>query len=159
MCVVPVKVKYKNSNSAYSTVAMLGNCSQGCFVISSLAKNLRIKGYKTYVSVKTLTGEKIPTSFAVDGLKFSRTSGLDAEWINIPSAYTMDEMLVESSTIVTLEKIKKWKYLQEIAEEISHIDNVKVQLLIGANCTRALEPIQVIASKDGGPFAMETVLG
>ena len=159
MCVVPVKVKYKNSNSAYSTFAMLGNCSQGCFVISSFAKNLRIKGYKTYVSVKALTGDKIPTPFAVDGLKFSTTSGFDAEWINIPSAYTMDKMLVDFSTIVTLENIKKWKYLQEIAEEISHIDNVKVQLLIGANCTRALEPVQVIASKDGGPFAMKTLLG
>ena len=109
--------------------------------------------------MKAITGDKIPTPFAVDGLKSSTTSGFDAEWINIPSAYTMDKMLVDFSTIVTLENIKKWKYLQEIAEEVSHIDNVKVQLLIGANCTRALEPVQVIASKDGGPFAMKTLLG
>ena len=32
MCVVPVKVKYKNSNSVYSTFAMLDNCSQSCFI-------------------------------------------------------------------------------------------------------------------------------
>ena len=85
MCVIPVKVKYKDSNSVYSTFAMLDNCSQGCFVNSSLVKNLRIKGHKP-VSVKTLTGERINTSFAVDGLKVSRTSGLDAEWIDIPKA-------------------------------------------------------------------------
>ena len=30
MCVIPVKVKYKDSNSVYSTFAMLDNCSQGC---------------------------------------------------------------------------------------------------------------------------------
>ena len=36
--------------------------------------------------MKTLTGEKIHASFAVDGLKVSRTSGLDAEWINILKA-------------------------------------------------------------------------
>ena len=88
MCVIPVKVKYKDSNSVYSTFAMLDNCSQGCFVNSSLVKNLRIKGHKTSVSVKTLTGERIHTSFAVDRLKVSRTSGLDAEWINIPKVYT-----------------------------------------------------------------------
>ena len=35
---------------------------------------------------------------------------------------------------------------------------MKVELLIGANCTRVLEPVQGIASKDGGPFAMKTVL-
>ena len=58
MCVVPVKVKYKDSNSIYNTFAMLDNCSQGCFVKSSLVKNLRIKGHKTSVSVKTLTREK-----------------------------------------------------------------------------------------------------
>ena len=59
MCVIPVKVKYRDTNSVYSTFAMHDNCSQGCFVNSSLAKNLRIKGHKTSVSVKTLTGEKI----------------------------------------------------------------------------------------------------
>ena len=36
---------------------------------------------------------------------------------------------------------------------------MKVELLIGANCSRALEPVQVIASRDGGPYAMKTVLG
>ena len=119
MCVIPVKVKYKDSNSVYSTFVMLDNCSQGCFVNSSLVKNLRIKGHKTSVSVKTLTGERIHTSFAVDGLKVSRTSGLDAEWINIPKAYTKVDIPVDSSEIATPEKMKKWKYLQEISEEIS----------------------------------------
>ena len=57
------------------------------------------------------------------------------------------------------EKIKKWNYLQEIAEEISHSDDMRVELLTGANWTRALEPVQVIASRDGGPYAMKTVLG
>ena len=36
---------------------------------------------------------------------------------------------------------------------------MKVELLIGANCPRALEPVQVISSRDGGPYAMKTVLG
>ena len=90
MCVVPVTVKYKDSNSVYSTFAMLDNCNQGCFVKSS---------------VKTLTGEKTHTSLAVDELKVSRTSGLDAEWINIPKTYAKDDLLVDSSKIATPEKI------------------------------------------------------
>ena len=159
MCMIPVKVKYKDSNSVYITLAMLDNCSQGCFINSSLVKNLRIKGNKTSVSVKTLTGERTHTSFPVDGLRVSRTSGLDVEWINIPKAYTNVDLLVDSSEIATPEKIKKWKYLQEISEESSQSDYGKVELLVGANCPRALAPVQVIASRDGGPYAMKTVLG
>ena len=122
-------------------------------------KNLTIKGHKTSASVKTLIGERINTSFAVGRVKVSRISGLDAEWINIPRAYIKDDLPVDSSKIVTTEKIKNWKYSQEISEEISQSDDVKVKLLIGANCTRALEPVQVIASRDDGPYAMKTVLG
>ena len=36
---------------------------------------------------------------------------------------------------------------------------MQVKLLIGANCPRTLEPVHVIASRDGGPYAMKTVLG
>ena len=84
---------------------------------------------------------------------------MDAEWINIPKAYTKVDLPVDSSEIGTSEKIKKWKYLQEICEEISQSDDVKVELLIGANCPKALEPVQVIASRDGGLYVMKTVLG
>ena len=121
-------------------------------------KNLGKKDHKTSVSVKTLTGEETYTSLAVDRMQVSRTSGLDAEWINIPKTYTKDDLPVDSSEIATQEKIKKWKYLQDIAEEISHSDGANVELLIGANCTRALKPVHVIAGRDGGPYATTTVL-
>ena len=62
-------------------------------------KNLKIKDYKISVRVKTLTGEKTHTSFAVDWLKVSRTLGLDAEWINIPKAYTEDHQIAMQEKI------------------------------------------------------------
>ena len=37
--------------------------------------------------------------------------------------------------------------------------NISVELLIGANCARALEPIKVIPSRNDDPYAMKTVLG
>ena len=75
MCVIPAKVKYKDSNSGCSTFAIFDNCSEGCFVNSSFVKNLRIKGHKTSVSVKTLTGGRMHTSFATDGLKVAELQG------------------------------------------------------------------------------------
>ena len=50
---------------------------------------------------------------------------MDAEWINIPKVCTKDDLPVDSSEIATLEKVKKWKYLQKNAEEISHRDDVR----------------------------------
>ena len=74
-------------------------------------------------------------------------------------AYNKDDIQVDPSKTAMSEKIKKQKYLQKVAEDISHSNDVKVELLIGANCTRALKLAQVIASRDGGPYAMKTVKG
>ena len=41
---------------------------------------------------------------------------------------------------------------------IKDYQNISVELLIGANCARALEPIKVIPSRND-PYAMKTVLG
>ena len=57
------------------------------------------------------------------------------------------------------QKIKAWHYLEVIADELSRENDVKVGLLIGANCPQALEPLQIIPSQNNGPFAMKTSLG
>ena len=75
---VPVKVKYEDSNSVYSNFAMLDNCSQGYFVKSGLSVSVKL------LLVRKLLLRKRHISDAVDRLQVSITSGLDAEWINIP---------------------------------------------------------------------------
>ena len=42
---------------------------------------------------------------------------------------------------------------------MSKEQDVKVGLLIGANCPLALEPHHVVPSQNGGPFAFKTTLG
>ena len=41
----------------------------------------------------------------------------------------MVDLPVDCSKIATQEKVKKWKYLPEISEEISQIDDVKVEAI------------------------------
>ena len=78
----------------------------------------------------------------------------------MPQTYSKDDLQVDSSEIATADKISIWKYLASIVDEISQDENdVNVELLIGANCAKALEPIEVIPSKGDGPYAMRTVLG
>ena len=61
--------------------------------------------------------------------------------------------------IATPDKIKDWKYLERIADKIIQKKDISIGLLIGGNCSKALEPLEVIPSKDGGPYAFRTLLG
>ena len=63
------------------------------------------------------------------------------------------------SNFVKPSQIVKWKYLEQIKAELNLNPNVKIRLLIGANCSRALEPEMVIHSEVDGPYAFRTVLG
>ena len=39
------------------------------------------------------------------------------------------------------------------------MDNIEVRMLIGANCMKALESIEIISSRNGGLYAYKTKLG
>ena len=39
------------------------------------------------------------------------------------------------------------------------MDNIDVGMLIGANCMKAFEPMELISSRNGGPYAYRTKLG
>ena len=44
-----------------------------------------------------------------------------------------------------------------VSEKLPHAADIGLQ--IGAGCAKALEPQEVIPSKNGGPFAFRTTLG
>ena len=69
------------------------------------------------------------------------------------------DLPVDKEEIETPEKIHEWEYLKLIIKEIVQNDDVCIGLLIGANCMKALEPMQVIASENGGPYSYRTRLG
>ena len=60
--------------------------------------------------------------------------------------------------IATPDKIKDWKYLEKITDEIIQGKYISIGLFIGGNCFKALEPLEVIPSKDGCPYAFTTLL-
>ena len=68
-----------------------------------------------------------------------------------------EEILLHKEEIATPSKIKKWKHLSSITNEIEQRNDVQVGLLIGANCMKVLEPRKIIHW--GGPYAYKTRLG
>ena len=162
MCVVPIWVGHKNSTKMFKTYAMLDNCSQVSFIRDDLIEDLQITGRKLQLSLKTLTGEKLEDTMAIDGLI---VSGIDLkktrtnEWIELPRTYSKQSLPVEREEIATPNKIKKWDYLKSISREITQQDDIEIGILIGANCMKALEPLEIISSRNDGPHAYRTKLG
>ena len=85
---------------------------------------------------------------------------LNQVWISLPKTYTKEDLPVDSWEVETAQKPKKWKHLSCVADEvIKNHRKINAELLVGANCTRALEPIKIIPSRYDGPYVMKTVLG
>ena len=56
------------------------------------------------------------------------------------------------------DKIKQWKYLKVFASDITQTDAIKIGILIGANCIKALESLKAISSVNGGPYTYQAKL-
>ena len=66
----------------------------------------------------------------------------------------------DDNDIATPQRIEKWTYLTRIKHYLPEIsERVVVGLLIGTDCPKALEPIEVIQSEGDGPYAYKTRLG
>ena len=69
------------------------------------------------------------------------------------------DLPVDNADITQPSQLKQWKYLDHITNQINLEDNLPVGLLIGANCVRALEPLEILQSRNEGPYTFKTRLG
>ena len=159
MCVVPVNLTYGCSRKTVKTHALLDSCSQGIFMLEKLLQDLGVNGEKTSITIKTVNGDLNNKTTVVEGLKVSSSKYEDGEWIELPKTFAKKYLPVDQDDIATPSKLKQWKYLEGIMDKISKRDDLSVGLLIGANCTKALEPLNIIPSCDNGPYAFQTTLG
>jgi len=75
--------------------------------------------------------------------------------IELPQAYTRDEIPVGHDQIPTPEIVSRLDHLKEIVNEIPAYDHdLDIGLLIGSNCPAALVPHSVVPNKGDGPFAL-----
>ena len=80
------------------------------------------------------------------------------EQIELPKAYLKNCLPVEREEIATPVKIERWGYLKPVFKALTQMDNIEVGMLIGANYMKALEPMKIISSRNGGPYAYRTKL-
>ena len=124
--------------------------------MDQLAKDLGIFGRKASLTIKTLNGKFTSNSTAIKGLKVDSISEDNSEWLPLPRTFTRPDLPVDNDDIKKPSQFKKWKYLENAKDQQTFSDDISVGLLIGANCTRVLEPIEILQSKNGGPYAFKT---
>ena len=45
--------------------------------------------------------------------------------------------------------MRKWKYLDNIRRKIFQVESIKIGILIGANCSKTIQSIEIIPSQEG----------
>ena len=150
MCVVPVKVQNKESNKEIIAFAMLDTWTQRTFATENLMNKLDVNRIRTAIGIRTLIGHQKQSSYLLDGLSVSKLvlgPSEKAKGIRLPSTFITKEIPVDESEIGTPAKLKQWKHFDRISGEIGGNESVTVDLLIGTNCLKALEPLEMIPSQ------------
>ena len=158
MCVVPVEVQHKESNKEIIAFVMLGTCSQGTIATESLMNQLDVNGIRTSSGIRNLIGHQKHSFYLLDGLSVSKLVLGPSEkvnWIRLSSTFKRKEISVDQSEIATPAKLKHWKHLDRISGETGGNESITVEPLIGAKCLKALEPIEVIPSREMGHMLSE----
>ena len=90
----------------------------------------------------------------VTGLEVSSLDGND--FLGLPDTYSQKSIPATKGNIPLQEDVDTWPHLRQVL--LPKID-AEIGLLIGTNAPKAMEPWQVIASVDDGPYAVRTRLG
>ena len=124
---------------------MLDSCSQGSLRQEDLIKELQLSGRKTTFNLKTLNIERTESKVLIDGMDVKGVSG-NNNMIKLSKMYARTELPVDKEGIATPDKIKQSDYLKVIPSDITQPDGIKVGLLIGAKCMKALESLKVMVA-------------
>ena len=166
LCVVPVYVSHTSDpTNTVLCYAMLDNDSTGCFGETSLLEKIAPSHLrKALVSVETINGITEQDTTALDGL-IVRCADKHQELhpsqpINLPTTFSSEGIPIGKNEIPTPSNIRHWKHLKLASKALSEFtEDLPFGLLIGGNCPKALEPLDVIRSESNGPYAYRTSLG
>lgn len=154
LSIVPVQVKAKNGNKILTTYAFLDPGSSASFCTERLMRQLNMDSIQTHIFLRTMGQARTVKTHVLTGLE---VAGYDENrFLDLPEVYTQQTMPVTRHNIVTEKDLRKWPYLQKI--KVPELE-VGVDLLIGTNATKLLEPWEIINSCNDGPYAVRTLLG
>lgn len=153
LAILPVKIKAPEGNIV-ETYAFLDPGSSATFCSEQLMQRLQSNGKRTKFLLRTMGHESEVPAFSLCGLEVSNIENND--FYPLPEVLTQKRMPVSCSSLVTSQYLLKFPHLSGVY--IPNID-ANVELLIGTDAPRLVEPQEVIKGDGRGPYAVRTVLG
>ena len=161
LCIVAVRIHHDaNPDRSIETLALLDNGSQGTFVCENILNHLDAPSVQTSLEIQTVTGRVTEKSTMVKGLRIQSANEDLMPPIILPKVFSRTTLPSDVSDVPTISKLKKWKYLKDLEGKLPDVSKHKnIGILIGSNCPKALQPLEIIHSRGEGPFAFRTRLG
>ncbi len=155
---VPVLISTpENPEHEILTYALLDTQSDTSFILSDLCEELGVPGVDVQLTISTMSSENLRVpSTKVSGLQVRANNG--GNKLSLPALYTRAVMPVNRSHIPTPEIARQYPHLARIADELLSPGDIRVGLLIGYNCPKALAPKEVILPESDGPLGQRTEL-
>ncbi|KAJ8352164.1 hypothetical protein SKAU_G00236400 [Synaphobranchus kaupii] len=129
--------------------------SSATFCSEKLMRQLGVHGKRTQILLRTMGQEKPVSCYVLSDLEVSGLS--ENKYIGLPEVLTHTDIPVTKENIPVQKDLERWPYLSEEVQ-LPHIE-ADVDLLIGTNAHRAIEPWKIIHSQEDGPYAVKTTLG
>ena len=113
-----------------------------------------MKGKLANILLRTMGQQKIVGTTILTGLEVSGIDSID--FIELPNTLTHNTMPVSRLNIPRQEDVGMWSYLRNGK---LHDINADVDLLIGTDAEKVMEPWELINSQGEGPYAVRTRVG
>ena len=165
MCIVLVRMHHSSyPEKEIEVYAMLDECSNGTFIHEEIAEMLSDDVKRpAVVSVSSVNADTTMETIAIQGLVIRGSERFGEKYptpeIALPTTFSKPKLPMDEDDIPNAVEVGKWDYLKEVAETLSEVKKMPLGLLIGTNCKKALEPMQVIPSSENGPYAKRTRVG
>ena len=79
---------------------------------------LEASGARTKTTVETMNGGQTHLSTAVDGSEVgSNNKSIKEQCIKLPKSHATSELLINTKVLATKEKLRKWKYFDNICKK------------------------------------------
>ena len=166
MCVVPVRLSHPSHPGEKLLVyAMLDECSQGCFIEEDILMHFsQVPMVPKDIATGTIHGDASEKALSSDGFTVECSESHEmlhspSVMVQLPTVYSRNSIPMDADDIPSKKYLGKWDYLDRVSRTFPETTNIPVGLLIGRNCPKAMEPVEVIPSEGEGPYAYRTRLG
>ncbi|MCP4798391.1 MAG: hypothetical protein GY893_00405, partial [bacterium] len=154
--IVPVKVTCHSTKRVFTTYALLDSGSTASFCSNALLEELDVNSKKCHIQLGTINGVRDDCQTTVTNLEVMDLE--ETVCIKIENVFSVKCLNVSKEAIARQEDVDNWSHLQNI-QLPKAIANGQVNLLIGVDVPKALQPCEIRRCEDGGPFAVRTVFG